>query len=301
MFAWQGDGRHLPPASALPESRVMRVVLIASAPPAALGMAQALTGLGHEIPAVLAYRGPEGRYGPGYPFALHGAAPDGDLLFVRSGQRVGALLRAYAPDVALCASFPAWIPDDALDAPRYGIVNMHPSLLPRYRGPNPLGWAIRNDDGEVGMTLHRMTSEFDAGPIYAQDALPVADDDDPATDGMEKFGELATRLISEAFARIQAGEPGQPQDEAQASHAAPFEPAYVEVDWQRTAREIHNQTRAWKMSPPVGGLRGPLTTLDGGRVRLLRTRLDDERGGVRMECGDGPLWVLESERVPEGV
>ena len=70
--------------------------------------------MGHEIVALVAIRAPEGRYGADYPFALHGAAPNADLLFVRSGERIGALLRAYAPDVALCGSFPARIPDDAL-------------------------------------------------------------------------------------------------------------------------------------------------------------------------------------------
>lgn len=82
----------------------MRVVLIASAPPPAIGLSDGLVAMGHEVAAVVAIRAPEGRYGQGYPFALHSAAPDGDLLFVRSGERLGDLLRAYTPDVALCVS-----------------------------------------------------------------------------------------------------------------------------------------------------------------------------------------------------
>ena len=275
----------------------MRVVLIASAPPPALGLSSSLADLGHELAALISFRGPEGRYGYGYPSALHAAAPDGDLLFVRSGGRLGPLLRAYDPDLALCASFPARIPDDALAAPRHGILNVHPGLLPRYRGPNPLGWAVRNGDLELGVTVHRMTSELDAGPIYAQGALPIRDDEDPALDGADRFQVLANRLVSEALARVMAGDPGDPQDEADASYAGLFEPDYVQVDWSNDARFIHNQTRAWKLSPPVGGRRGPLAELEGRRVRLLRTRLDDERGGTRVDCGDGPLWVLESEPV----
>jgi methionyl-tRNA formyltransferase len=92
-----------------------------------------------------------------------------------------------------------------------------------------------------------------------------------------------------------------PQDEAEATYAGIFEPAYVEVDWSNDARFIHNQTRGWKMSPPVGGRRGPLAQLDGRRVRLLRTQLDGERGGFRVDCGDGPLWVLDSEPVAAAV
>jgi methionyl-tRNA formyltransferase len=92
-----------------------------------------------------------------------------------------------------------------------------------------------------------------------------------------------------------------PQDEAEATYAGIFEPAYVEVDWSNDARFIHNQTRGWKMSPPVGGRRGPLAQLDGRRVRLLRTQLDGERGGLRVDCCDGPLWVLDSEPVAAAV
>ena len=279
----------------------MRVVLIASAPPPALGLSATLARMGHDVDALVAFRGPEGRYGPGYPVALHQAAPDGDLLFVRSGVRLGPLLRAYEPDIAICASFPALIPDDALGVPRYGIINMHPGLLPRYRGPNPMGWSIRNGDPELGLTVHRMTSEFDAGPIYAQAAVPIADDEDPALDGMERFEALAEALLAEALARVKAGEPGDRQDESLAGYAGVFEPAYLEVDWSHDARYIHNQTRAWKLSPPVGGRRGPLAELDGRRVRLLRTSLDDGQGGTRVDCGDGPLWVLDSEPVAAAV
>ena len=275
----------------------MRVVLIASAPPPAIELSHGLAAMGHEIVALVAIRAPEGRYGADYPFALHGAAPNADLLFVRSGERLGALLRAYAPDVALCGSFPARIPDDALDAPRYGILNAHPGLLPRYRGPNPMGRALRHGDEEIGITLHRMTSELDAGPIYAQGTVPVDVHEDLASEGEEKFGRLAGELVAKAFARIQAGDPGDPQDESEASYAGAFEPEYLEVDWKSPARQIHNQTRAWKVAPPVNGARGPLTELDGHRVRLLRTRLDGDHGGLRVMAGDGPLWVLETEPV----
>ena len=280
----------------------MRVVLIASAPPAALGLSSSLADLGHELAALIAFRGPAGRYGSGYPSALHAGAPDGDLLFVRSGERLGPLLRAYEPDVALCASFPApRSPMTRWRCPRHGILNVHPGLLPRYRGPNPLGWAIRNGDREVGLTVHRMTSKLDAGPIYAQVAVPVRRSRGSRARRRRALPGAGNGLVGRALARVVAGEPGDPQDETQATYAGIFEPEYVEVDWSNDARFIHNQTRAWKMSPPVGGRRGPLAELGGRRVRLLRTRLDAEDGGQRVECGDGPLWVLDSEPVAAAV
>jgi methionyl-tRNA formyltransferase len=170
----------------------MRIVLISSAPPPAIGLSQILTSMGHELPALIAFRGSEGRYGRGLPFALHEAAPEADLLFARTGKHLAGLLRAYEPDVALCAAFPVKIPDEALATPRLGIVNGHPALLPRYRGPNPFGWALRNGDTALGFTFHR---------------------------------------------------------------------------------------------------------LDGQRVRLLRTQLNGDRGGQRVDTGDGPLWIVQSELV----
>ena len=146
-----------------------------------------------------------------------------------------------------------------------------------------------------------MTNELDAGPIYAQAAVPIAEHEDPALDGVERFNELAAGLLAGALARVQAGESGDAQDESLAGYAGIFEPAYVEVDWSNDARYIHNQTRAWKMSPPVDGRRGPLAKLDGRRVRLVRTSLDGEQGGARVDCGDGPLWVLDSEPVAAAV
>ena len=114
---------------------------------------------------------------------------------------------------------------------------MHPSLLPRYRGPNPVGWALRNGDDEIGMTLHRMTSGYDEGPILAQASFAIDIHDDPHVDGFAKFAAAAQQVLAVALERVEAGERGDPQDEAQASYAGIFEPEYLEVDVGRTARQ----------------------------------------------------------------
>jgi methionyl-tRNA formyltransferase len=273
-------------------------VLIASAPPAAFGYFEVLTALGHDVPALFSFRGREGRYGPGYPHALLDAAPDADLVLVRSGRHLAGLLRAYEPDLAFCASFPVKVPDDALAAPRLGVLNTHPARLPQYRGPNPFGWAIRNGDTEIGMTIHRMVSEYDAGPVYAQGAIPLAVNEHLLVEGLPRLRGLAPELITKAFARAEAGDPGDAQDETRATYAEVFEPEYVEVDWSRPALEIHNQARAWALAPPTGGTQGAIASLNGDRVRLLLTSLDDSRGGQPVETGDGPLWIVESEPAP---
>ncbi len=125
----------------------------------------------------------------------------------------------------------------------------------------------------------------------------MADDDDPAVDGPPAVRGPSAQLLARALERLEAGDPGDPQDEAQASYAGVFEPEYVEVDWSRPAREVHNQTRAWKLSPPVGGRRGAAHRARRRGVRLVRTSLRGDRGGRPVACGDGPIWVLESEPV----
>jgi methionyl-tRNA formyltransferase len=273
----------------------LRIVLIATAPPAALTVDATLRRHGYVVVAIMSLRVAPGRFGPYEPARVLRAAPGGDLLFIASPAQLVPLLGAYAPDVAVCCSFPARIPDAALTVPRYGIVNVHPGLLPRYPGPNPLGWALRNGDRELGLAMHRMTSDFDAGPILAQGTVPISDDDD--TDALVAKVATLTELLPGALERLVAGDAGDSQPTGGGGYAGIFEPEYIEVDWSRSAREIHRQTRAWSLAPPVDGRRGPCTELDGRRVRLVRTRLHAGAGGVPVACGDGTLWVLQTEPV----
>jgi methionyl-tRNA formyltransferase len=274
-------------------SMILRIVLIATAPPAALTVDTALRRLGYDVVAIVSLRVAPGRFGTYEAASVLRAAPGGDVLFIASPATLVPLLGVYAPDVAVCCSFPARIPEAALAVPRYGIVNVHPGLLPRYPGPNPLGWALRNGDREVGLTVHRMTADYDGGPILAQGEVPVTDDDDSDAI-MAKLGTLL-ELLPGAFERLVAGDGGDPQPSDRGGYAGVFEREYVEVDWSRSAREIHRQTRAWSLAPPIDGRRGPCTELDGHRVRLVRTRLDPGAGGVPVACGDGTLWVLKTE------
>jgi methionyl-tRNA formyltransferase len=272
----------------------VRVALFTRLPEVAVFYDALLRELGHECVGIVTAHGPEGRYG-GEPLgALVDAAPRQlDVLVARASSRFAALLRALEPDVAVSGGFPLRIPPDALQVPRYGIVNGHPALLPRLRGPNPIGWALRNGDDRIGFTFHRMDEDFDTGRLLAQSSAPLADADSPA-DVVERILGLASSLLATALARVEIGDPGDVQDETDASYAGFFEPEYAEVDWSRPAEEIHRQVRAWWVAAVREGPRGALAELDGERVRILRTSLDGDEGGVRVDCGDGPIWVLES-------
>ena len=119
--------------------------------------------------------GPRGRYGAEPLSALVDVRPPhADVLVGRGPARFAPLLAALKPDLALCGGFPVQIPEEAIAVPRLGIVNGHPARLPRYRGPNPIGWALRNGDAELGFTFHYLDAEFDTGPVLVQGAAPLA-------------------------------------------------------------------------------------------------------------------------------
>jgi methionyl-tRNA formyltransferase len=279
----------------------MRVALFARIPDVVVQMDALLRELGHECAGVVTTPGPPGRYGEDPLSTLIEVAPRHlDVLVAADSTRFAALLAALDPDVAFCGGFPVRIPPDALALPRHGVVNGHPAVLPRYRGPNPVGWALRNGDEELGFTFHRMDADFDTGPILAQGSAPLADAERPEHVQERIFG-LAAALLPQTLARVEAGDPGDPQDDEGASYAGFFEPEYAEVDWTRPALEVHRQVRAWWVAAARDGVRGPLAELGGERVLVLRTRLDESEGGTRVDCGDGPIWVVETAPAPVSV
>jgi len=138
-----------------------------------------------------------------------------------------------------------------------------------------------------------MDADFDTGRVLAQGTASLACAE-RAPDVLEALFGLATSLLPRALERVEADDPGDAQVEEDASYAGFFEPEYAEVDWTHPAEEVHRQVRAWWVAAVRDGLRGPLATLDGKRVLVQRTRLDAAEGGTRVECGDGPIWILDT-------
>jgi methionyl-tRNA formyltransferase len=262
----------------------LRVVVITQIVPVADGYTQLATALGHEVPAVIVGR-PFGDAADAYI----GAAPSADVVFATSKRSIAPLLRAYRADVGLCTGFPWLIPQEAIDVPRLGIVNGHPTLLPKGRGPHPWAWAIRTGETEIGLTYHYMDATFDTGNILAQKAIPIAPDDTEET-LLPLFQAAAQELLPEVFAKLEAGDPGVPQ--VGGEYQQDFEAEYAVVDLAQPAAEVHRQVRAWSFMPERHRV-GPV--LDGRR--LVRTSLVAVDGAERIDCGDGPLWIVESATV----
>jgi methionyl-tRNA formyltransferase len=210
-----------------------------------------------------------------------------DLLLPSSVNALPALLAAYSPDVLVVFGFNWYLPADVLAVPKLGTLNVHPSALPKYRGPSPVLWAIRNGDLYFGLTVHRMTNRIDAGPILAQvDDLPLPDRVSSANVWELQQAALPA-LIREALARVVRGDLGLPQDEAQTTYAGFPPPDWYSVTWQGSRYSLHNQIRVLRYMKRG---EGPVVEFQGNTVRVDSTSLTDD-GGVCIECADGPLWV----------
>jgi methionyl-tRNA formyltransferase len=240
---------------------------------------------------------PRRRSGPNAPATagdIVEALPAGmDLLLPGSGDSLARALPGYRPDLLICHGFPWRLPRSVLTIPRLGGINVHPSLLPKYRGPVPIHWAIRNGDPDVGVTVHWMDESFDTGRVIVQrGGVPLGDEVAPER-LLRQVDELSMELLTVALERVLAGFPGEAQNEAEAGYAGWMEDEFGYVDWARTAREVHNQVRTFRFGVP-GGPAGPLAEVDGRWVAVLRTRLEPG-DGMRVECADGPLWIVEWE------
>jgi methionyl-tRNA formyltransferase len=273
----------------------VRIVIFTRLPAVLQGITPVIGDCGHEVVGVVTTEGPSGRYGEVPLSSLVEARPAGaDVLVADNSKRFAPLLRALEPDLAVCGGFPVRIPADAIAVPPLGVLNGHPAPLPRYRGPNPIGWALRNGDPEIGFTFHFMDVEFDTGPVLVQGAAPLAPAE-RAEDVLHVLFQLWTALLPEALRRIEAGERGAEQSPEGETYAGFFEPEFAELNCTRPAEEVHRQVRAWWLAASRDGVHGPLTELGGDRVRVLRSRLDDHEGGVAVMCGDGrQLWIVET-------
>jgi methionyl-tRNA formyltransferase len=267
---------------------------------------QVTRSLGHHVVGVVTTPGPKRRRSPSYMEVVAAARPGIDVIVSNHPERWAAMLAPLRPDLIVSGGFPWRIPADVLALPRLGAINFHDALLPRHRGPNATGWAFRLGDSETGVTIHRMTPEFDAGTILAQVRVPITDDDDWST-LVPQFLERMPGLLQQALERVARDEPGEPQDESQATEAGLFEEEWRTIDWSQPARTVLNQVRSWigvRDIPP-----GAIGEVDGELLQIFRARLfpaDSEPGepgppgtvlhrdGERLvvQCGDEPLEIL---------
>jgi methionyl-tRNA formyltransferase len=181
-------------------------------------------------------------------------------------QRVAGL----EPDFLFSFYYRRMLKPPLLALPRRGALNVHGSLLPKYRGRAPVNWAVLHGERETGATLHYMAEKPDAGDIVAQCAVPILPDD-TAREVFDKVTVAAEITLDRAMPELLAGTaPRVPQDAAQATYFGGRRPADGVIDWSRDARTVHNLVRA--VAPPYPGA---FTTVAGVAARVLRSRVLD--------------------------
>ena len=153
------------------------------------------------------------------------------------------------PDVIVVAAYGLLLPKAVLDLPPYGCVNVHASLLPRYRGAAPIPAAILDGEAETGITLMRMDEGLDTGPTIAQVAIPIRVDDTAGTLAA-RLAQLGAQMVVEVLPHWIAGDVRpQPQDESRATYAHKFDKADGRLDWSQSAIVLDRRVRAFSPEP----------------------------------------------------
>lgn len=284
----------------------MRVVF-AGTPEFAVPALKALVRAGHDIEAVLSQPDrPAGRGRRTVAGAVKRCARTLglDVLQPQSLRKPSVLagIRVLRPQVIVVAAYGLMLTREVLELPDFGCINVHASLLPRWRGAAPIQRAIEAGDPETGVSIMQMDEGLDTGPVLARRSTPISARDTAGT-LHDRLAKLGAALLIETLPRIEAGtiEP-IPQDPRRASYAAKIRPSDANPDWRRSALEIERQVRAMNPWPVVrAGHKGrtiriweaeAIADVAGPPGQILRAG----RQGVDVACGSGVLRIKALQR-----
>jgi methionyl-tRNA formyltransferase len=196
----------------------------------------------HRIQLVVTTPGPTMRRSTTYRDVVANSPPEQDILITTRMKRLASVIGPLAPDLIVSFTFPYRIPPDVRAIPRLGAINLHPTPLPLYRGPNPMRLFY---DGHpvLGATLHRTEEDFDTGVIYSRQVRPMPEDASFESIAPVWFGAMGAAL-EEGARRAIAGEPGEPQDHTQASYGGRFTEEERWLDWDLPGRLLQARATA---------------------------------------------------------
>ena len=282
----------------------MKVVFMGT-PDFSVPVLEALVEAGQEVVAVYCQPPrPAGRGKKETPTPVHRRAAELGLPVRHpvslKGAEAQAGFAALDADVAVVVAYGLILPQAVLDAPRYGCLNIHASLLPRWRGAAPIHRAIMAGDAETGICIMQMEAGLDTGPVLLREATPIGPEE---TTGQlhDRLSQMGARLIVEALARLHGLSP-ETQPEAGVTYAAKIDKAEAGVDWSRPATEVDRLIRGLSPFP------GAWTQHDGQRIKLLGARLADGSGApgtvlddaLTVACGTGAVQLLRLQRAGRG-
>ncbi|HEX6265509.1 MAG TPA: methionyl-tRNA formyltransferase [Burkholderiales bacterium] len=260
-----------------------------------------LLGAGHEISLVLTQPDrPTGRGLRAVPSPVKRLALARGLeVFQPESLRTAESLdrvRAARPDALVVAAYGLILPQPILEVPRHGALNIHASLLPRWRGAAPIQRALLAGDAQSGVSIMQMDAGLDTGPVLAQCAVAIAPDEDAGT-LHDKLAALGAEMIVAALEDIAAGRASAaPQPQAGVTYARKIDKREGALDWTRPAAELERAVRAFHPAS---------ATLDGEPIKIWRSRVVDGHGApgallsekdLVIACGDGALAITELQR-----
>jgi methionyl-tRNA formyltransferase len=203
-------------------------------------------------------------------------------------------IAALVADVAVVVAYGLILPQGVLDAPRLGCLNIHASLLPRWRGAAPIQRAIMAGDQETGICIMQMEAGLDTGPVLLREALAIGPEETTA-ELHDRLAALGARLIVRALDRLPL--PAVPQSAEGVTYAAKIDKAEARVDFGRPAEEVDRLIRGLSPFP------GAWVDVQGERVKLLRSRVAEGQGipgqvlgGFTVACGTGAVEILQAQR-----
>jgi methionyl-tRNA formyltransferase len=282
---------------------VVRVIFLGS-PAFALPSLEALHGAGYDISLVVtqpdrpAGRGQKTTPPPVAAYAREHGLPLWQTSSLR-GAEAEARLREAQPEAMALAAFAALVPNNLLNLTPAGILNVHPSVLPRWRGASPIQAALLAGDQGTGVSIIRLVQAMDAGPILLQELVPIAPEDDYLT--LEpRLAAIGARLLIRA---LREDPPAAPQDDTQATYCQRIDRQDARINWNASAEDIWNMVRAYRGWPQA------FTAFEGRQLKLLRVWPADgpvaEPGTVEVSLGvpmvaTGDRWLRLDEVQLEG-
>lgn len=208
-------------------------------------------------------------------------------------------IKAINPDIMITCAFGQIISQEILDIPKYGVINIHASLLPKYRGSSPIQWCLVNGESKTGVTIMRTALAVDSGDILLQKEIDILPEEN-AGELFDRLAVLGGQAIVEALEIIADGRAVYtPQQESQATHYPMISKEDGKIDWSRSAREVFNKMRGFTPWPSA------FTALDGKLFKILKCVVSDKifdgkEGQVFVEerkayvvCGNGTVELKE--------
>lgn len=280
-------------------------ILFMGTPDFAVASLKRLVEDGHEICGVFTQpdkpknRGHKLAFSPVKEYAITQNLDVYQPLKMRDGEAY-AIVEKLAPELIVVAAYGKILPEDILNYPKYGCVNVHSSILPKYRGSAPINWAILNDEPETGVSIMYMAKELDAGDVIQVATTPVGNDEDlPSL--WARLSDLGAETLSRVIPTLADGTATRtPQDESQVTFAPMLSRELSPIDWNRPARAIDCQVRGLIPWPCAA------TELAGLKFKVFRTAPGKEtaqapgtvlsagKAGIEVACGDGKsLYITE--------